>query len=119
MPIAIMRTTQVRQADHNLLVVFVVLAEERSVSRAARRLLLSQPAVSRALQRLRETFHDELLLRGPQGYELTSQGRRVLDELETLLPRVDRLLSEPTFDPDTEAANFTSRPPCGASPGRS
>jgi DNA-binding transcriptional LysR family regulator len=106
MRIAIMRTTQLRQADLNLLVVFVVLAEERSVSRAARRLALSQPAVSRALQRLRETFHDELLLRAPQGYELTSQGRRVLDELETLLPRVDRLLSGPTFDPDTEVANF-------------
>ena len=46
-----MRVTQLRQADLNLLVVFSVLAEERNVSRAAKRLLLSQPAVSRALQR--------------------------------------------------------------------
>ena len=48
-----MRVTQLRQADLNLLVVFSVLAEERNVSRAAKRLLLSQPAVSRALQRMR------------------------------------------------------------------
>jgi DNA-binding transcriptional LysR family regulator len=46
-----MRITQLRQADLNLLVVFTVLAEERNASRAATRLFLSQPAVSRALQR--------------------------------------------------------------------
>src|SRR5712671_1979686 len=59
-----MRTAHLRQADLNLLVVFTVLAEERNVTRAAGRLLLSQPAVSRALQRLRETFHDDLLSGG-------------------------------------------------------
>jgi DNA-binding transcriptional LysR family regulator len=101
-----MRLTQLRQADLNLFVVFVVLAEERSVSRAATRLLLSQPAVSRALQRLRVTFNDELLLRTPSGYELTAQGQRLLQELEVLLPRMDRLLSGATFDPDTEEATF-------------
>jgi DNA-binding transcriptional LysR family regulator len=101
-----MRLTQLRQADLNLFVVFVVLAEERSVSRAATRLLLSQPAVSRALSRLRATFNDELLLRTPSGYELTAQGQRLLQELELLLPRMDRLLSGPTFDPDSEEATF-------------
>jgi DNA-binding transcriptional LysR family regulator len=101
-----MRITQLRQADLNLFVVFVVLAEERSVSRAATRLLLSQPAVSRALQRLRATFDDELLLRTPSGYELTAQGQRLLQELEVLLPRMDRLLSGATFDPDAEEATF-------------
>ena len=40
-----------------------VLAEERNVSRVAKRLLFSQPAVSRALQRVRDTFHDDLLVR--------------------------------------------------------
>ena len=53
-----MRITQLRQADLNLLIVFTVLAEERNVTRAAARLFLSQPAVSRALQRLRDMFHD-------------------------------------------------------------
>jgi DNA-binding transcriptional LysR family regulator len=101
-----MRLTQLRQADLNLLVVFAVLAEERSVSRAAPRLLLSQPAVSRALQRLRETFHDSLMVRAPSGYELTPRGHRLLQELEVLLPRIDRLLSGATFDPKTEEAEF-------------
>jgi DNA-binding transcriptional LysR family regulator len=88
-----MRTTHLRQADLNLLVVFTVLAEERNVTRAADRLLLSQPAVSRALQRLRETFHDDLLIRTGSGYEPTPKGERLLQELSTTLPRLDRFLS--------------------------
>ena len=53
----IMRLTQLRQVDLNLLVVFRAVAEERSVTRAAARLFLSQPALSRAMQRLRDMFH--------------------------------------------------------------
>ncbi len=101
-----MRLTQLRQADLNLLVVFAVFAEERNVSRAAERLLLSQPAVSRALQRLRDTFHDDLFVRTINGYELTPQGVRLLQELEVMLPKLDRLLSGPNFDPSEEQATF-------------
>lgn len=101
-----MRITQLRQADLNLLVVFSVLAEERHVSRAANRLLLSQPAVSRALGRLREMFHDDLLVRTANGYEPTPQGQRVMQELEVMLPKLDRLLSGPSFDPSVEKASF-------------
>ena len=102
----IMRITQLRQADLNLLVVFSVLAEERNVSRAAKRLLLSQPAVSRALQRMRDTFHDDLLVRTAKGYEPTPQGERVLQELEIMLPKLDRLIAGSTFDPVTEHCSF-------------
>jgi DNA-binding transcriptional LysR family regulator len=84
-----MRTTQLRQADLNLLVVFAVLAEERNVSRAAARLFLSQPAVSC----LRDMFHDDLLVRTAAGFEPTLQGQRLIEELEVMLPRLDRLLS--------------------------
>jgi DNA-binding transcriptional LysR family regulator len=101
-----MRVTQLRQADLNLLVVFTVMAEERNVSRAATRLLLSQPAVSRALQRLREMFHDDLLVRTSAGYETTGQGQRLLQELEVMLPKLDRLLSGSSFDPAVEQASF-------------
>ncbi len=101
-----MRLTQLRQADLNLLVVFAVLAEERNVSRAATRLLLSQPAVSRALSRLRELFHDDLMVRTAQTYELTPQGTRLFQELETVFPRLDRLISGADFNPSLEAANF-------------
>jgi DNA-binding transcriptional LysR family regulator len=101
-----MRITHLRQADLNLLVVFTALAEERNVTRAASRLLLSQPAVSRALQRLREMFHDDLLIRSPSGYEPTPKGKRLLQELSTMLPRLDRLLSGEDFDPRVEEATF-------------
>jgi DNA-binding transcriptional LysR family regulator len=102
-----MRLTQLRQADLNLLVVFAVLAEERSVSRAASRLLLSQPAVSRALQRVRELFRDDLLVRSAaRSYELTPQGQRLLQELESIFPRLDRLISGTEFDPASEPTHF-------------
>src|SRR3984885_13648209 len=51
-----MRLEKLRQADLNLLVTFAAIAEEKSITAAASRLLLSQPAVSRALQRARAMF---------------------------------------------------------------
>jgi DNA-binding transcriptional LysR family regulator len=101
-----MRVTQLRQADLNLLIVFTVVAEERNVTRAAARLFLSQPAVSRALQRLRDMFHDDLLIRTANGYEPTPKGQRLLQDLATMLPRLDRLMAGGDFDPSTEDATF-------------
>lgn len=106
MSISIMRLAHLRQADLNLLVIFAVLAEERNVTRAAKRLLLSQPAVSRALQRLRDLFRDDLLIRTLSGYEPTPKGQRLLRELESMLPRLDRLLSRSEFDAATEETTF-------------
>jgi DNA-binding transcriptional LysR family regulator len=100
------RITQLRQADLNLLVYFIVLAEERNISRAAKRLLLSQPAVSRALQRLRDLFQDDLLVRTPEGYEPTPKGQNLLQELAVIFPRIDRLISGSEFDPQREKASF-------------
>ncbi len=101
-----MHITQLRQADLNLLIVFTVLAEERNVSRAAARLTLSQPAVTRAMQRLRDMFRDDLLVRVSGNYELTPKGERLIQELETTLPRLDRLLASSEFDPRTETVRF-------------
>src|ERR1700728_5377488 len=97
MEISIMRITHLRQADLNLLVVFTALAEERNVTRAASRLLLSQPAVSRALQRLREMLHDDLLIRASSGYEPTPKRGRLLREVATTLPSRERLLIAATI----------------------
>ena len=99
-----MRIAHLRQADLNLLVILTAVAEERNITRAASRLLLSQPAVSRALDRLRDTFHDGLLIRTPNGYEPTPKGQRLLHELETILPCLDRLMAGGNFDPSTEDA---------------
>src|SRR5467141_1445491 len=101
-----MRIEHLRQADLNLLVVFTALPEERNVTRAAARLLLSQPAVSRALQRLRDMFDDDLFIRMAAGYELTPQGQRLLHELEVMLPKLDRLLCGANFYPAVEQASF-------------
>src|ERR1700719_145726 len=101
-----MRIEHLRQADLNLLVVFTAIAEERNITRAASRLLLSQPAVTRALQRLRDTFHDDLLIRTSTGYEPTPKGQRILQDLATMLPRLDRLMADGDFEPAAEDASF-------------
>ena len=101
-----MRLEKLRQADLNLLIAFAAIAEEKSVTAAASRLLLSQPAVSRALQRARVMFRDGLLVRSPNGFELTLRGRKILEELEILLPKLDRLVTPNTFDPMREKSHF-------------
>src|ERR1700746_216362 len=106
MDITSMRLEKLRQIDLNLLVTFAVIAEERSVTAAASRLLLSQPAVSRALQRARSLFQDDLLIRSPAGFELTLRGRKILDELEGLLPKMEGLVAPTAFDPILEKSRF-------------
>ena len=101
-----MRLEKLRQVDLNLLITFAAIAEEKSVTAAASRLLLSQPAVSRALQRARALFQDDLLVRSPAGFELTLRGRKILDELEGLLPKMERLVTPAAFDPVLEKSRF-------------
>ncbi|PRP95881.1 Nodulation protein D 2 [Enhygromyxa salina] len=102
-----MTQTQLSGVDLNLLVTLDLLLSEESVSAAARRLRLSQSAVSRSLSKLRELFDDELLVRTGQGMrptrralELATPLRRALGELGAVLePR-------PHFDPRTAARRF-------------
>src|SRR5271168_4455611 len=102
MLISNMRLQTLRQVDLNLFVTFAVIAEEKSITSAAAKLHLSQPAVSRALQRARAMFQDDLLVRSPNGFELTLRGRKILDELEGLLPRMENLVAPALFDPTQE-----------------
>src|SRR5438309_8183684 len=101
-----MRLEKLRQVDLNLLITFAAIAEEKSITAAASRLLLSQPAVSRALQRARVMFGDELLVRAPSGFELTLRGREILRELDGMLPVVEKLVLPTTFDPCRERSIF-------------
>jgi DNA-binding transcriptional LysR family regulator len=101
-----MRLEKLRQVDLNLLITFAAIAEEKSVTAAASRLSLSQPAVSRALQRARTLLQDDLLVRSPTGFELTLRGRKILDELEGLLPKMERLVVSAAFDPVLEKSRF-------------
>lgn len=106
MCISAMRLEKLRQVDLNLLITFAAIAEEKSVTAAASRLLLSQPAVSRALQRARTLFQDDLLVRSPAGFALTQRGRKILDELEGLLPKMESLVAPAAFDPVLEKSRF-------------
>src|SRR5882672_8681173 len=101
-----MRLAKLRQVDLNLLITFAAIAEEKNVTAAASRLLLSQPAVSRALQRARAMFQDDLLVRSPHGFELTMRGRKILQELEGLLPKMEHLVAPNVFDPAREKSHF-------------
>ena len=67
-----------RGLDWNLLRTFVVVAQEKSITRAAERLALQQPAVSMALKRLESTLEAKLIDRSPGRFELTSAGEQVL-----------------------------------------
>ncbi len=67
--------TNIRNVDLNLLVALDVLLDERSVSRAAERLNLSQPAVSGTLKRLRTTFDDPLFASAPSRASGRPSGR--------------------------------------------
>ena len=66
-----MHDVHLRQVDLNLLSTLYALLEERHVTRAAKRCFFSQPAMSRSLERLRDTFGDELLIRTGRIYERT------------------------------------------------
>lgn len=85
--------------DLNLLVVMEALFAERHVSRAALRLNKSQPAVSQALGRLRQTFDDPLLIRGAEGWELTARAREMEPVLVETLAAVRGLVRSTLFDP--------------------
>lgn len=94
-----MQWTHLRTADLNLLLALHFLFEERQVKRAADRFGLSQPAMSRVLQRLRQTFNDDLLLRTRDGYQPTLRGQRIQADLRDVLWRIETMLRDDTFDP--------------------
>src|SRR5438876_513297 len=81
--IVAIRVTHLEGVDLNLLPPLAALLEERHVTRAAGRSGLSQPAMSRALARLRQVLDDQLLVRHGTGYVLTPRAKRqrlTLDE---------------------------------------
>lgn len=82
-----------RQVDLNLLTPLRALLEERSVTRAAERLQMSQPAMSAALKRLRRHFDDELLSRRGNAYHLTPLAEQLLERVHPVLAGVDRVFS--------------------------
>jgi DNA-binding transcriptional LysR family regulator len=86
--------------DLNLLPIVVALYDELSVSRAARQLGMSQPAVSKALRRLRESFDDALFVRGPSGIVPTPRAHAIVRAARPHLQHLQEdLLKGEQFDP--------------------
>ena len=93
--------------DLNLLVALDVLIEERSVSTAAKRLHLSQPAVSGALNRLRDFFGDELLVQAGRQMVLTSKAEELTAPIREALMLIRTRITTPVrFDPATAERRF-------------
>src|SRR3569832_1292862 len=93
--------------DLNLLVALDVLIEERSVSRSAERLHLSQPVLCAALRRLRDYLNDHILAAHGKKMIPTPHALRLRGSLRTLLTDVERMVSLSTqFDPTTSQRRF-------------
>jgi DNA-binding transcriptional LysR family regulator len=96
-----------RNLDLNLLVVFDVLMQERSVSKAAERVFLSQPAMSNALNRLRRMLNDPVLARTSNGMEPTPRARELEGPIRSLLAQMEwQLKIRTSFDPATTQNHF-------------
>jgi DNA-binding transcriptional LysR family regulator len=103
-----MQRINLRAVDLNLLVVFDAVMSERSVTRAAERLHLTQPAVSHALSRLRATFADPLFVRTPAGLEPTAPALRLAGRIAVVLDEIGSILTPGGgFDPATSTRCFT------------
>jgi DNA-binding transcriptional LysR family regulator len=88
-----------RSVDLNLLVVLQALLEECHVSKAADKLQMSQPAVSRALQRLRSTLDDPILVRTANGFDLSARAVEIKPALKQVLVDVEGIMQPQVFDP--------------------
>ena len=91
--------SDIRNLDLNLLKALDALLDERSVTRAATRLSLTQPAVSGMLTRLREAFNDPLFIRAPHGMVPTLRAQALASPVKQLLADAEALLYAATFDP--------------------
>ncbi len=92
--------------DINLLIVFDAVAETKSVTVAARKLALSQSAVSHALNRLRDVLGDPLFTRCRKGLLPTAWATSMIAPVRDVLACVDALMANRSFDPATVARRF-------------
>ena len=100
--------THLANLDLNLLVALRELVRERSVTRAAERLGVTQPAASAALSRLRRHFGDELLIRDRGEYTLTALGAQLAEQVDAVCSAAERLFAASAdFDPASSEREFT------------
>ncbi|MBV9747378.1 MAG: LysR family transcriptional regulator, partial [Acetobacteraceae bacterium] len=96
-----------RRFDLNLLVAFDALMAERSVTGAARRMGIGQPAMSNALARLRDMFGDPLLTRTPAGMQPTGRALDLVEPVARILAELRaEVFSGRSFQPERETRIF-------------
>jgi DNA-binding transcriptional LysR family regulator len=104
-----MRDDTGRSASHldlNLLELFECIWITRNLTAAGERLGLSQPAVSRGLARLRETYGDELFVRHRRGVEPTGFAKTLAEPVSTALAIVRKTIEKPRFSPLEDTRRF-------------
>jgi DNA-binding transcriptional LysR family regulator len=101
-----MTKTAAQLPEIELLRVLDHLHRERHVTRAARTLGLSQPAVSRALARLRDVFGDPLFVRAPRGIVPTPRADEIAPEVREVLRRAEALVRPPELAPASLERTF-------------
>jgi DNA-binding transcriptional LysR family regulator len=102
-----MSTVNLASIDLNLLVVLDTVLETSSATTAAKRLHVTQPAVSNALRRLREVFGDALLVRTARGLAPTPRAAALAPELKRWLESARSMLGAARFDPAETTRRFT------------
>lgn len=95
-----------RRHNLNLLPILRELLRTRSVSETSKIVGLSQPAVSAALAKLRETYNDSLLIMVGRKLELTEKGEELILQAERACLEVEVLFSPAVFDPYTAQRRF-------------
>ncbi|MCP3698162.1 MAG: LysR family transcriptional regulator, partial [Aliivibrio sp.] len=80
--------------DLNLLRTFIVLHQERNMRKASERLFVSQPAISKALQRLRDHFNDELFVKTHHGLRATEYANQLAESISPILDDLSSTLNE-------------------------
>ena len=95
-----------RSLDLNLLRVFDEVMAERSLTKAAHKLSITQPAVSNAMRRLREVVGDELMVRSGQGVEPTPRALALWPSVRDALVLLQESLAPGAFEPSTATSTF-------------
>lgn len=101
-----MREDDVSNLDLNLLKSLGALLETSSVSKAAEQTNLSQPAMSRSLNRLQHVMKDPLLVRSGRGMVLTPRGEALRGPVQEALTKVSVVFAPHTFDPSKARDRF-------------
>lgn len=96
-----MHETNIKSLDLNLLVALEALLKTQSVSRAAETVNLSQPAMSRALERLRHVLKDPVLVRAGRGMRLTPRGEALQGPVDEAMSRIRAIMGPQGFDPES------------------